>query len=158
MLPQQHVNDPGISTKGVCGRLQLNTHAPYVYGFALGDTVICCMVVLCARTVRRDGSGFTWHHLCNNKTPLQAPSLTQPAFGRRGPAVPEAAQSARHASPPHLAEYSSPGNDTLPPVAEAPSAATTTRSCPSVQRDSPAFDDPEDVGWATPVASKRTLA
>ena len=34
VLPQQHVKDPGHSAKSAGGRLQLNTHTPYVYGFA----------------------------------------------------------------------------------------------------------------------------
>ena len=34
VLPQWHVGDPGRSAKGAGGRLQLNTHTPYVYGFA----------------------------------------------------------------------------------------------------------------------------
>ena len=34
VLPQQHVKDPDHSAKSVGGRLQLNTHAPYVCGFA----------------------------------------------------------------------------------------------------------------------------
>ena len=34
MLPQQHVKDPGHSAKSAGGRLQLNTHTPYVCGFA----------------------------------------------------------------------------------------------------------------------------
>ena len=34
VLPQQQVQDPGHSAKSAGGRLQLNTHAPYVCGFA----------------------------------------------------------------------------------------------------------------------------
>ena len=34
VLPQWHVKDPGHSAKSAGGRLQLNTHAPYVCGFA----------------------------------------------------------------------------------------------------------------------------
>ena len=34
VLPQQHVKDPGHSAKSAGGRLQLNTHAPCVCGFA----------------------------------------------------------------------------------------------------------------------------
>ena len=30
LLPQQHANDPGHSAKSAGGKLQLNTHAPYV--------------------------------------------------------------------------------------------------------------------------------
>ena len=34
MLPQKHVKDPGHSAKSAGGRLQLNTHTPYICGFA----------------------------------------------------------------------------------------------------------------------------
>ena len=34
VLPQYHVKDPGHSAKSAGGRLQLNTHTPYVCGFA----------------------------------------------------------------------------------------------------------------------------
>ena len=34
VLPQQHVKDPGHSAKNAGGRLQLNSHTPYVCGFA----------------------------------------------------------------------------------------------------------------------------
>ena len=34
VIPQQHVKDPEHSAESAGGRLQLNTHAPYVYGFA----------------------------------------------------------------------------------------------------------------------------
>ena len=34
VLPQQHVKDPGHSAKSAGGRLELNTHTPYVCGFA----------------------------------------------------------------------------------------------------------------------------
>ena len=34
MLAQQHVKNPGHSAKSAGGRLQLNTHTPYVCGFA----------------------------------------------------------------------------------------------------------------------------
>ena len=33
VLPQQHVKDPGHSAKSAGGRLQLNTHTPYLCGF-----------------------------------------------------------------------------------------------------------------------------
>ena len=33
VLPQQHVRDPGHSPKSAGGRLQLNTHTPYICGF-----------------------------------------------------------------------------------------------------------------------------
>ena len=32
--PQQHVKDPGHSAKSAGGMLQLNTHTPYICGFA----------------------------------------------------------------------------------------------------------------------------
>ena len=34
VLPQWRVKDPGHSAKSAGGRLQLNTHTPYVCGFA----------------------------------------------------------------------------------------------------------------------------
>ena len=34
VLSQSHVKDPGHSAKSAGGRLQLNTHAPYICGFA----------------------------------------------------------------------------------------------------------------------------
>ena len=34
VLLQHHVKDPGHSVKRAGGRLQLNTHTPYVCGFA----------------------------------------------------------------------------------------------------------------------------
>ena len=34
VLPQEHVKDPGHSAKSAGGTLQLNTHTPYVCGFA----------------------------------------------------------------------------------------------------------------------------
>ena len=34
VLPQEHENDPGHSTKSAGGKLQINTHTPYVCGFA----------------------------------------------------------------------------------------------------------------------------
>ena len=34
MLPQQHMKDPCHSAKSAGGRLQLNTHTPYIHGFA----------------------------------------------------------------------------------------------------------------------------
>ena len=34
VLPQYHVKDPGHSAKSPGGRLQLNTHTPYICGFA----------------------------------------------------------------------------------------------------------------------------
>ena len=32
LIPQQHVKTLGHSAKSAGGKLQLNTHAPYVYG------------------------------------------------------------------------------------------------------------------------------
>ena len=51
--------------------LQLNTHASYVFGFAL-NVVTWCMVVWCTQNVLRDGSSLTWHQPCrpNNQTAL----------------------------------------------------------------------------------------
>ena len=34
VLPQEHVKDPGHSAKSAGSRLQLNTHTPYICGFA----------------------------------------------------------------------------------------------------------------------------
>ena len=34
VLPQYHLKDPSHSAKSAGGRLQLNTHTPYVCGFA----------------------------------------------------------------------------------------------------------------------------
>ena len=34
VLPQWHIKDHGHSAKSAGGRLQLNTHTPYVCGFA----------------------------------------------------------------------------------------------------------------------------
>ena len=44
VLPQQRVKDPGHSAESAGGRLQLNTHTPYVCGFAGSDMVQGCMV------------------------------------------------------------------------------------------------------------------
>ena len=38
------------------GRLQLNTHTPYLIGFEWSDTVNWCMVEWCTQNLRRDGS------------------------------------------------------------------------------------------------------
>ena len=59
-----HVKDPGHFAKSAGGRLQLNTHAPYVCGFAWSD-VIWCMLYSVHRT-RRDGSSFEWHQPSKN--------------------------------------------------------------------------------------------
>ena len=34
VLPQEHVKDPGHAARSAGGRLQLNAHTPYVFGFA----------------------------------------------------------------------------------------------------------------------------
>ena len=44
VLPQLHVKDPSRSAKSAGGRLQLNTHTPYVCGFAWSDIDHGCMV------------------------------------------------------------------------------------------------------------------
>ena len=44
LLPQQHIKDPGHSAKSAGGRLQPNTHAPYVSVFKQNDTVNWCMI------------------------------------------------------------------------------------------------------------------
>ena len=44
VLPQYHLKDPSHSAKSAGGRLQLNTHTPYVCGFAWSDMVHGCMV------------------------------------------------------------------------------------------------------------------
>ena len=54
------------STKSVGGRLQLNTHTPYLCGFEWSDTVNWCKAVWCTQNLRRDGSSFTWHQPYNN--------------------------------------------------------------------------------------------
>ena len=46
MLLQGHMKDPGHSAKSAGGKLQLNTHAPFLCGFELDDTVNHCMVYL----------------------------------------------------------------------------------------------------------------
>ena len=51
VLLQQHVKDPGHSAKHASGRVQLNTHAPYICGFASSEMVHGCMVYSeCAET------------------------------------------------------------------------------------------------------------
>ena len=59
VLPQQHVKDPGHSAKSVGGRLQLNTNAPYVCGFAWSDMVHGCIHGV--YKTRRNGSNFMCH-------------------------------------------------------------------------------------------------
>ena len=44
MLLQWHIKDPGHSAESAGGKLQLNTHAPFLCGFELDDTVNHCMV------------------------------------------------------------------------------------------------------------------
>ena len=62
VLPQKHVKDPGYFAKSAGGRLQIDTHAPYVCGCARSDTVHGCL----AYTERAEmaGSSFMWHQLC----------------------------------------------------------------------------------------------
>ena len=60
-----HVTDPNHSAQSAVGRLQLNTHAPYVY-----DIVNRCMVVWFTQNVHRDGTSLMWHQRCNNQTAL----------------------------------------------------------------------------------------
>ena len=53
---------PILISKNAGGRLQLNTHAPYVCDWdEYSDTVNCSKVVWCTRNVRRDGNSFTWN-------------------------------------------------------------------------------------------------
>ena len=70
VLPQEHVKDPGHSAKCAGGRLQLITHASYLYLFEWRDIVNWCMFVWCAQNVHRHGSSFTWHQPCNNQIAL----------------------------------------------------------------------------------------
>ena len=56
VLPEQHEKDPGHSDKSARGRLQLNTHTPYLCGFEWSDTVNWCMVGWCTQNLRWDGS------------------------------------------------------------------------------------------------------
>ena len=59
--PFQRVKDPGHSAKSAGGRLQLNTHTPYVCSLY---EVTWCMVVWCIQNLRRDGCSFMWHQPC----------------------------------------------------------------------------------------------
>ena len=59
VFPQWHVTDTCHSAKSAGGRLQLNTHALYVCGFALSN-----MDVWCTQNTRVDGSSFMWHQPC----------------------------------------------------------------------------------------------
>ena len=56
LLLQQHVKDPSHSAKTAGGRLQLNTHIPYLCDFEWSDIVNWCMVQWYTQTLRRDGS------------------------------------------------------------------------------------------------------
>ena len=56
VLPQQHIKDLGHSAKSAGGRLQLNTHTPYLCGFKWSDTVSWCMAEWCTQNLRRDSS------------------------------------------------------------------------------------------------------
>ena len=53
----------GHSAKSASGRLQLNTHAPYVCGFAWSDLWYGTWLYGVHRT-RRDGSSFMWRQPC----------------------------------------------------------------------------------------------
>ena len=66
------VKNPCLSAKSVSGRLQLDTHTPYLCGFEWSDTVNWCMVKWCTQNLRWDGSSFTWHQPCNNQRALSA--------------------------------------------------------------------------------------
>ena len=48
--------NPGHSAKSASGRLQLNTHMPYLCGFEWSDTVNWCMVEWCTQNLHWDGS------------------------------------------------------------------------------------------------------
>ena len=50
--------DPSRSAKSAGGRLQLNTHAPYLCSSKWSDTVNWCMVVWCKQNVHWDNSGL----------------------------------------------------------------------------------------------------
>ena len=54
-----HKRSRSFRLKRACGRLQLNTHTPYIRVFERSDTVDWCIVVWCTENVRRDGSSFT---------------------------------------------------------------------------------------------------
>ena len=66
VLPQQHFIDPGHSAKGAGGRLQLNTHVPFVCLFMKWHGTQLYGVHI----TRRGGSSFTCHQPCNNQTAL----------------------------------------------------------------------------------------
>ena len=53
VLPQWHIKDPGHSAKSAGGRLQLNTHAPYIYMHMALHEVTWCMVVWCTQNMLR---------------------------------------------------------------------------------------------------------
>ena len=50
------MKDPGHSAKSAGGRLQLNTHTPYLCGFEWCDTVTWCMVEWCTQNLHWNGS------------------------------------------------------------------------------------------------------
>ena len=60
------LQDPGHSAKSAGGGLQLNTHAPYVCGFAWSG-----MDVWCTQDLRWDGCSFMWHHFDGYSPPPQ---------------------------------------------------------------------------------------
>ena len=69
VLPQQRVKDPGHSAESAGGRLQLNTHTPYVCGFARSDMVHGCTVY----TERAETAAVSWgtSHASAVSTPLR---------------------------------------------------------------------------------------
>ena len=71
VLPENNNNKKGWGVRALGtsagGSLQLNTHAPYICGFAWSDVAWMCGV----HRMHQTGSSFTWHHPCNNQTALQ---------------------------------------------------------------------------------------
>ena len=68
---RKHTKDPGHSAKSAGGRLQLSTHAPYVY-VALHEVMWYVAWLYGVHRTHLDGSSFSWHQPCNNQTALQA--------------------------------------------------------------------------------------
>ena len=64
-----HKRFRSFSLKGACGSYR--TYTPYICGFEWSDMVDWCIVVWCTENLRRDGSCFTWHQLCNNQMHCQ---------------------------------------------------------------------------------------
>ena len=70
VLPEWHVK----KSRSFCQKyrelgFQLNTHAPYVCGFAWSDVAWCWLYGV--HRTRRDGNSFEWHQPHNNQTALQ---------------------------------------------------------------------------------------